>query len=231
MNEAVVLQRIRSGLLIRLDGMATVYQLKQSLTDKLACTDDFFNSYPAVLYCGNRDLREIDLDDIMGIIVSKFELSLRLIISDNESVRNYGARMGCQVSEKLEKSEFEDVDESGSSRTLWVNRHVRNGHRIDYDGNIVVMGDVNRGAEVVATGNILVLGACRGVVHAGSDGNEKSMIMASRMQPTQIRIAYCVTRAPDMAVRKFEKKEAYTGPEAARIHNGGIVIEYYKDLL
>ena len=70
---------------------------------------------------------------------------------------------------------------------------VRNGQRIDYQGNIIVMGDVNPGAEIVAGGNIIVLGNLRGMAHAGVSGDKRAIVMALCLQPTQLRIGNVIT--------------------------------------
>jgi len=103
--------------------------------------------------------------------------------------------------------------------TILVQRTLRSGQSIRYDGNVVVMGDINPGAEVVATGNVIVMGALRGVVHAGAGGNENAVVMAFRLQPTQLRIANHITRPPDNEPPESDH------PEMARIVNGVVTIE------
>jgi septum site-determining protein MinC len=61
----------------------------------------------------------------------------------------------------------------------------------------VVFGDVNPGGEIVATGNIVVMGSVRGTVHAGADGNKEAVVVALNLQPTQLRIGDIITRPPD----------------------------------
>ncbi|AEG14040.1 Septum formation inhibitor MinC [Desulfofundulus kuznetsovii DSM 6115] len=106
--------------------------------------------------------------------------------------------------------------------TILIQRTLRSGQKIHYDGNIVIIGDVNPGAEVVATGNIIVMGAVRGVVHAGAGGNERAMVLAFRLEPTQLRIAGHITRPPDEQSLKPEQ------PEVARIKNGVVTIEIFN---
>ena len=66
---------------------------------------------------------------------------------------------------------------------------MRSGASINFDGNVVVMGDINTGAEVIATGKIIVTGAIKGMVHAGAKGNDTAIITGMGIKPTQIRIA------------------------------------------
>ncbi|KKM09047.1 septum site-determining protein MinC [Clostridiales bacterium PH28_bin88] len=103
-----------------------------------------------------------------------------------------------------------------------IQRTIRSGQSVHYPGNIVIMGDVNPGAELVAGGNIVVMGHLRGVAHAGASGNENAVVAAFRLHPTQLRIANHITRAPDGEEIKPDQ------PEVARIVNGMVVIEKYQ---
>jgi len=108
-----------------------------------------------------------------------------------------------------------------SDMTILIQRTLRSGQSIRYPGHVVVLGDVNPGAEVVAGGNILVFGALRGVAHAGAYGNTKAMVAAFKLSPTQVRIASYITRAPDNAEDDYVSQH----PEVARIYEGNVVIE------
>lgn len=106
--------------------------------------------------------------------------------------------------------------------TILIKRTVRSGQCIQFDGNVVVLGDVNPGSEIIASGNVVVMGALRGVVHAGATGNEEATVAAFKLQPTQLRIANHITRAPDGEYLAPEY------PEIARIKDGVVVIEVYQ---
>ncbi|WP_323125842.1 septum site-determining protein MinC [Gracilibacillus oryzae] len=77
------------------------------------------------------------------------------------------------------------------------NKIIRSGQVLNVIGDLLLIGDVNPGGKVVATGNIYILGHLRGVAHAGSDGNKSSVIAASYMSPTQLRISDIISRSPD----------------------------------
>ncbi len=111
-------------------------------------------------------------------------------------------------------SELTNVRESNS---LFVLETVRNGQRVAYDGDIVVLGDANAGSELVATGRIVVLGALRGMAHAGSAGDETASVSAYRLAPQQLRIGAQMAIAPDDA-----KEMGYS--EVATVSKGEIVI-------
>ncbi len=108
-----------------------------------------------------------------------------------------------------------------ANRTLLIERTLRSGQFISYPGHVVVMGDVNPGAEIVAGGHIMVFGSLRGVAHAGAYGNINAVVTAFRLNPTQLRIAGFITRSPDGEEIKPHQ------PETASIIGDAIVIDKY----
>ena len=97
------------------------------------------------------------------------------------------------------------------SETKFVLNSLRSGQREEYQGSIVICGDVNYGAEIIAGGNIMVLGALRGLAHAGANGNTMAFISANFIDVTQIRIANLVREVGEKIDRcpicKIEKNE------------------------
>lgn len=100
--------------------------------------------------------------------------------------------------------------------TIYYEGTLRSGQNIASEGHLIVLGDVNPGAEISAVGNIVVLGQLKGVAHAGSEGDENATVSALLLNPTQLRIAEIITRAPEN-----EKKADYY-PEIARIKDGSV---------
>ena len=84
------------------------------------------------------------------------------------------------------------IQEVSTSETKFHKGSLRSGKRIEEDGSVVILGDVNSGAEVIATDNIVVLGTLRGLAHAGAKGNKKAIISAVKIDTVQIRIANIV---------------------------------------
>jgi septum site-determining protein MinC len=107
--------------------------------------------------------------------------------------------------------------------TIMVQRTLRSGQNLHYDGNVVIMGDVNPGAEIVASGHVLVMGSLRGLVHAGATGEEEATVTALCLVPTQLRIAAHITRPPD-----GEDTDFFRLPGVARIKNNAVIIEEYQ---
>lgn len=103
------------------------------------------------------------------------------------------------------------------SEPLYLQMTVRSGVEIRHAGTVVILGDLNPGGIVLANGDILVWGRLRGVAHAGAAGNSKCLIMALQMEPTQLRIADFVARAPTTMPAQFYPEIAYVTPEGIRI--------------
>lgn len=78
------------------------------------------------------------------------------------------------------------------SDTKYIHTNLRSGQRIEYEGSLVIIGDLNYGAEAVAGGNIVVTGTIRGLAHAGANGNKKAIIAGHEIENTQVRIANVV---------------------------------------
>jgi septum site-determining protein MinC len=98
---------------------------------------------------------------------------------------------------------------------LYVETTLRSGADIQHNGTVVVLGDVNPGGTITAEGDILVWGRLRGVAHAGSKGNPRCLIMALQMEPTQLRIADFVARAPESTLTDYYPEVAYVTSQGA----------------
>ena len=104
---------------------------------------------------------------------------------------------------------------------MLIHRTVRSGQRYHFNGTIIVIGDVNPGAELVADGDVIVWGKLRGVVHAGAAGNEDAFVGALVLAPTQLRIGKLIARAPDNTGKRTHLAPA----EIARVRGGQIIVE------
>lgn len=100
---------------------------------------------------------------------------------------------------------------------LYMETTVRSGVEIRHQGNVVILGDINPGGKVISVGDILVWGRLRGVAHAGSGGNSDCVIMALQMEPTQLRIANYLARAPQQPPAQYYPEVAYATTEGIRI--------------
>lgn len=143
----------------------------------------------------------------------------------NQSVRQAAASAASPVESHsgYRRDDLKELKENelADENTILIQRTLRSGQSVHYPGNVVILGDVNPGAEVIASGNIVVMGCLRGVAHAGATGSEQAVVTAFRLQPTQLRIANHITRAPDGEYPEPDQ------PETARIRDGMVVIEKY----
>jgi septum site-determining protein MinC len=101
--------------------------------------------------------------------------------------------------------------------TVIIGRTVRSGGHVESSGSVVVLGDVNAGAEIMANDDIIVLGTLRGVAHAGVGGNEKAVVWAQRILAPQLRIGNALAQAGESEGRT-------AGPEVAHLRDGQIVL-------
>lgn len=99
---------------------------------------------------------------------------------------------------------------------------VRSGQSLEFPGNIIILGDVNPGAYVIASGDIIVMGRLHGVVHAGAEGEERAVVIGMNFRPSQLRIAQYIGRPPDEGPRARKKRPQ---AEKAYIKDGAIIIE------
>ena len=114
----------------------------------------------------------------------------------------------------IKKAFNKDIE---SSETKFHRGSLRSGQKLEFDGSVVILGDVNGGAEVIARDNIVVLGILRGLAHAGAKGNKKAIIAASSIEALQIRISNIV--------KEIEKDEELSRKNYAYVEKHNIVIE------
>ena len=113
--------------------------------------------------------------------------------------------------------------------TKYIKQTIRSGQVINYEGNVVIIGDCHPGCEITAFGDITIWGVLSGIAHAGSAGNQKARVRALKMNAIQLRIANCYSRRPDSLNTVYiEKTNSFT-PEEARIINGEIVVFKIND--
>ena len=132
------------------------------------------------------------------------------------------------VEQEIEEKSDEEISakkvEAENLPTLYLRKTIRSGQSISSDGNIIVIGDVNPGAEIIAKGDITVWGILGGIAHAGSDGNNYARIRALKLNPVQIRIGEIFARRPDTVNLPYIQKSSEYIPEEAFTYKGSIVI-------
>ncbi len=116
--------------------------------------------------------------------------------------------------------------EGPASRVQVIHRTLRSGTSIRFGGDVVVFGDVHAGAQIVASGSVVVLGALLGLAHAGARGDDDAFVLALELDPTQIRIGSRIAIPPQAPAGSSPR-----GAEIAFVREDRIVIEPYRGRL
>lgn len=122
----------------------------------------------------------------------------------------------------------ENTTDTKTLPTLYLNQTLRSGQTVNYEGNILIIGDAHPGSEIVADGDITVWGILGGIAHAGAKGNITSKVRALKLNAIQLRIAGLYARRNDTLNVPYVQKTNEFTPEEAQIEEGKIVI--YKKL-
>jgi septum site-determining protein MinC len=153
-------------------------------------------------------------------ILQEVNLELNLVVTSRRQTAVAAASAGYSVQQHSQGQPLIKTNNSKKqllADPLYLKNTIRSGTEIRHDGTVIVLGDVNPGGTIIARGDVLIWGNLRGIAHAGAGGNRKSLIMALKMDPTQLRIADMVATSPDNLPPDFE-------PEVAYISNQGIKI-------
>lgn len=196
----------KKGILIYIKPENDLDVIKHHLIDKIEKAQSFFKGAKILdIYC---DTLTIDEKEQLEVLMAERYKIHVLKPEEREAI------------EQLERDEavFTGITEG---KTKFIQGTLRSGQNIHFDGNVVVLGDVNPGAQITAYGNIIIMGSLRGVAHAGANGNLEACVAAFYLDPTQLRISDVITRAPD---GDYEKPKI---PELARVKGNEVHIEPY----
>ncbi|HET7144228.1 MAG TPA: septum site-determining protein MinC, partial [Anaerolineales bacterium] len=118
-------------------------------------------------------------------------VSLWAVLSESPITEQTSQLLGLatRISKPRPEEQRQFVETVSEDTALFVNKTLRSGTRIEYPGNILVVGDVNPGAEIIADGNVIVWGRVRGMIHAGAKGDRSAFICALDLSANQLRIA------------------------------------------
>lgn len=188
---------------IHIDKFKNFDSMLESLISKLTVGKNFYKDATIKIIANLKILSEVEVSKLKEVLFEEIKIKDCIFEEIEEP--------------KKETKVFNGVYEG---KTKFIKKTIRGGQLIKYYGNIVIIGDINSGAEVYAGGNIIVLGSIRGQVHAGVGGNKKAIISAFSLEPEILQIADILTMSPDDGV-----KPSY--PELARIKGDTIVVEPY----
>lgn len=208
------------GLLVTL-GEGVWPEVLVALEKHLAESPGFFEGARVILQLGDRVLGVEELQGAAELLARR-ELKVDAVVASAPDTRRAAEELGWRARKPVERRQAARRAAEDVSYGVLVRRTLRSGQAIQHAGHVVVLGDVNPGAEVVAGGDVVVWGRLGGVVHAGAGGDDQALVCALELAPIQLRIGDHIARAPD------EEPRVSTGPEIARVREGRIVVEPWK---
>lgn len=220
----IAIKGTRSGLLLTLEPETPFGELLSALAERLSEAPTFFRGASLTVDTSRRTLRvneRAQLEDLLAHYQMSVTPLEKVVEQQREAKRTIPLYLDAPSLETPPARTSEPVmqrDPRESDDTLFIRRTVRSGQAIHHDSNVVVLGDVNPGAEIVAAGDIIVWGVLRGMVHAGYPDNEQAVVCSLCLSPVQLRIGHLLSRPP-------EGFEAQPRPEVAMIRHGQIVVE------
>ncbi|SHF65431.1 septum site-determining protein MinC [Ornithinibacillus halophilus] len=179
-KQLVTIKGTRDGLTLVIDDSCSFEDALKELENKLSTNRPNKDEpvVPVTIKVGNRYIEDKHKERIRHVIMDQKRFAIQSFESDVI----------------LKESAYDLLKDS---EVKIVHRIVRSGQVLEETGDLLLIGDVNPGGKVVSTGNIYIMGNLQGVAHAGSDGDAEAVIAASYMNPSQLRIADYISRAPD----------------------------------
>ena len=190
-------------VVIKIDDNAKQEDVIEELDKKMKDLKKMYQDEKTPIRVTGKILTNKELEEIREIIKSKIDVEIKFDTPTTLGLHS------------ITRSYKKDV---GTSETTFHKGSLRSGQRLEVEGSLVIIGDVNAGAEVIAADNIAVIGTLRGLAHAGAKGNKEAIIAASTLDAVQIRISNIV--------KEFDMNEEYVYDNAYIYADGDqIVIE------
>lgn len=214
MSEGVVkFKGSRSGLQLVLEEAADFSAIEDEIKDKLESGSNFFCK-GTMIQVVSESLSEDEKRRLSGLFHAHGVVMRAVTAAELDSLPAEP-----EVPDTEEKAVPEPAVKGQSVQEMTVvNRTVRGGEEITSKSSVLICGNVNPGAQIIAGGSIDIRGTCRGIVHAGAYGDTSAFVIADHLMPMQVRIAGMIARAPDHVEKSAQA-------ERASIKNGQIIIE------
>jgi septum site-determining protein MinC len=218
---AIRIKGMRDGLLVSLPP-AEWGEQSSALLAQIDSQQTFFQGARLALDVGSQVIKVNEMVDLRDRL-SERNVSLWAVISESGVTEHTAQLLGLatRVSKpRPEEQQSLDAGPISHETALYVNRTLRSGTRVEFPGSVVVLGDVNPGAELVVQGSVIIWGRLRGAVHAGSGGDANAVVCSLEIAPMRLQIADQAWEKPagDLEAR----------PGMALIRDGGIVIEAWQ---
>lgn len=219
MQPKVQFKGIREGLLVTLsDGDWP--EMEEALLNQLSSQSDFLRGAKLIINVDNQVIKAAALGKLRDRL-SDQGVTLWAVLTNSPTTEKNAQALGLATKiyqgPTRSQAPTRRNPPSEGDEALLVQKTLRSGNRINYDGHVVVIGDVNPGAEIVSGGNVVVWGKLRGMVHAGVHGDLDAVVCALVLQPTQLRIGDKIAISPT--------ENSSFQPETALVRDGKVVAE------
>lgn len=229
-GDLVTIKGVNDGLVIALNPHEPWSVLMEELADRIDQKAQFYAGAMVTLDVGERPVSKLELSSLKALLERR-KLLLAVVQSSSQTTLDAATALDVRTRipplaesdpplESAHDTRPIDPEEHGTTGVL-IRRTLRSGRTVHSRGHVVVYGDVNPGAKIVATGDIIVWGKLRGMVHAGAEGDVEAVVCALDMNPNQLRIADFIATSPD-------EKNRNTRPEVAIVRDEQIVVESWK---
>ncbi len=240
MDATISIKGTREGLAITL-GSGDWQQLHNDLARHLEHQGAFFRGGVVALDLGARAVEAAQIASFQELL-TRYDMVLRTIMATDPATRQAAEELGLRVVMPPEPSPSspppappeppvdpvrgrQDISSAGE-RGLIVRRRLRAGQTLRHTGSVLLIGDVNVGAEIIAGGDVVVWGRLRGTVHAGYPDNLSAIVCALDLVPLQLRLGSLIARPEEAATG--ERKDVY--PEVAYVRQDAIVVERWNGI-
>ncbi len=221
-SDAVTIRGTSDGLVITL-GEGPFGAVLSDMKERLESKASFFLGGRVALRVGDRPL-SVEQLQILGQAIQECGVTLWAIEGSHPTTQLAVDEMGLETHLRASPPPLSPKPEQIPREEMVgvvVRGTLRSGQAVNHAGHITIVGDVNPGAEIVASGDVIVWGKLRGIVHAGAMGDDGAIVCALQLAPSQIRIGSHIARPPDRG--RLPKD-----PEIASVQDGGIVVERWE---
>ena len=211
----------KEGLLITL-GEGGWKDVQRALLEQIDKRTDFFRGAKIAIDVDERTVRAAEMGGLRDHL-SERGVNLFAVISKSNVTEAVAESLGLSTRKSVLREQNDAVRNAlmGGETAVLIRKTLRSGASVKYPGHVIVDGDVNPGAEILAGGSIFVWGKLRGSAHAGIDASEDEVVCALDLNPTNMRIATIVKKEPKL---KINLKKLKKSPQKAYISDGEIKI-------
>ncbi len=225
-SEIVTIKGIKDGLLVTLSPTEEWQTITQELAARIDEKEGFFSGARVTVDVSERPVPKYELTSLKAVLERR---GLTLVVVQTTSNTTFESAQALDLRTNRPEEAIRHVNddvldalpidpEEPGTPGVMIRRTLRSGRTVHSRGHVIVYGDVNPGAQIIATGDIIIWGKLRGTVHAGAEGDMNAVICALDMSPNQLRIADLIATSP-------QDKKRTIRPEVASVRADQIIVE------